>query len=71
LATPPSTITVGGNTALIDTMGIAENILKKREEVAKEWKEIARGSPEEHYDIRRSMLNKLMGIDVTEGADNV
>lgn len=70
LATPPSTITVGGTTALIDTMGLAENILHKRQEVALEWREIARGSPEEHYDIRRSMLNKLMGIDISENADN-
>lgn len=68
LAVPPSLITYSkGLTAFVDPIRVTEMILMERESVALEWQGISRGSPEEHYDIRRMMLNKLMGIDV--GAD--
>ena len=62
MSTPPSMITTQGMNSLVDPMRVAQMILKKREDVALEWQEISRGSPDEHFGIRRMMLNKLMGI---------
>ena len=52
--------------AFIDPMRVTEMILTEREGVALEWQAISRGSPDEHFGIRRIMLNKLMGIDVSD-----
>jgi hypothetical protein len=63
LGTAPSVIQLSdGATTLIDTHSIAELILKEREVVASEWKELARNVPHEHMEIKRLQLNLLMGI---------
>jgi hypothetical protein len=51
---------------LVDPIGIVEIILKERESVALEWQAISRDTPNEHFGIRRQMLNKLMGIDTED-----
>jgi hypothetical protein len=67
LSTPPSMITLDSErSAFIDPMRVTEMILTEREGVALEWQAISRGSPDEHFGIRRIMLNKLMGIDVSD-----
>jgi hypothetical protein len=53
-------------TALIDPIRIAELILYERAKVAMEWKELARVSPEEHFKIRQLMLNRMMGIEISQ-----
>lgn len=63
LSTPPSMIRLDSErSAFIDPMRVTEMILTERESVALEWQAISRGSPDEHFGIRRMMLNKLMGI---------
>jgi hypothetical protein len=63
LGTAPSVVQLSdGATTLIDTHSIAELILKEREAVASEWKELARNVPQEHMEIKRLQLNLLMGI---------
>jgi hypothetical protein len=63
LGTAPSVVQLSdGATTLIDTHSIAELILKEREAVALEWKELARNVPQEHMEIKRLQLNLLMGI---------
>lgn len=63
LGTAPSVVQLSdGATTLIDTHSIAEMILKEREAVASEWKELARNVPQEHMEIKRLQLNLLMGI---------
>jgi hypothetical protein len=62
----PRLITVKkGVTSLIDPTRIAELVLLEREKVAREWQELARISPQEHFTVRQMMLNKMMGIDIT------
>ena len=48
--------------ALIDPTRIAEDIVERREDVALDWREIAREVPHEHFDVRKKMLSKLMGV---------
>ena len=68
LSVPPRIVTYNkGLSAFIDPTRVAEMILVERENVALEWQSISRGSPDEHFGIRRMMLNKLMGIGI--GAD--
>jgi hypothetical protein len=63
LGTAPSVVTLSdGATTLIDTHSIAEMVLKEREAVALEWKELSRNVPQEHMEIKRLQLNLLMGI---------
>jgi hypothetical protein len=70
IATPPKMVSAASDaTSLIDPLRVAEMILEKREEVALEWKEIATAVPNEHFDIRRLMLNRLIGISYSRGAE--
>lgn len=67
MTAPPQMVTVrkriGGDIPVsIEPVAIAEVILKERERVAKEWKEVAIASPEEHSEIRRLQLNRMMGL---------
>lgn len=66
---------------LIDPLRIAEDIIRKRGEVGREWKEIMGNTPHEHMELRRELLARQMGerieicinatfdstFDVTEG----
>mmetsp|Transcript_59065 Transcript_59065/g.175619 ORF Transcript_59065/g.175619 Transcript_59065/m.175619 type:complete len:209 (+) Transcript_59065:808-1434(+) len=52
----------GGDTLNADPLTIAEAILMEREQVALEWKEVASQSPQEHMEIRKLQLNKMMGL---------
>ena len=66
LSETPRLITVKkGVTSLIDPTRIAELVVMEREKVAREWQELARISPQEHFTVRQMMLNKMMGIDIT------
>lgn len=63
LSTAPSLITVHeGVTLMVDPNHVAEIVLKEREAVAQEWKEMAANAPQEHMEIKRLQLNLLMGI---------
>ena len=65
LAETPRIITVTqGVTSLIDPIRITGLILSQREQVAKEWRELAQTSPREHFTVRKMMLNKMMGLDI-------
>ena len=62
LSVPPRVIQHSEDvTELVDPTRIAEQVLKMREEVALEWKEIASNVPVAHMDIQRLQLNLLMG----------
>lgn len=52
--------------SLVDPLGLAEEIIRTRGEVAREWKEIVTRVPEEHMDLRRNLLAKQMNL-VAEG----
>jgi hypothetical protein len=51
-----------GKPVLIDPLRIAEVVVLERERVAKEWIEVAKTSPEEHTEIRKLQLNRMMGL---------
>jgi len=57
-----------GFTTMIDPIRIAELILKEREQVALEWREIAKAAPQDHFYIKRLQLNILMGIGTSQDA---
>ena len=70
LSVPPRILRLKeGLRALVDPMKVAEMILVEREAVSLEWHGISRGSPDEHFGIRKIMLNWLMGIDVDVGSN--
>lgn len=63
LETAPSLITLNDDlTLMVDPHFVAKELLKERELVAQEWKELARNAPQEHMEIKRLQLNLLMGI---------
>ena len=65
LTETPRMITVTpGVTSLIDPIRITGLILTQREQVAKEWRKLAQSSPQEHFTVRKMMLNKMMGLDI-------
>jgi len=67
LSRNPRMITVAeGVTSLIDPTRIAELVLKAREEVALEWKELAAEASKDHMAIQRMRLNKMMGVTEVE-----
>ena len=45
---------------LIDPMGMAEDIIRERSEVAWEWRKLVSKIPEEHTDLRRLLLDRRM-----------
>lgn len=45
---------------LIDPMGMAEDIIRERSEVAWEWQKLVSKIPEEHTDLRRLLLDRRM-----------
>lgn len=45
---------------IVNPVTIAEVVLKMRESVAKDWQEIVKNAPDEHFEIRKLMLSKLM-----------
>ena len=60
LATAPNLQVSNGETALINPAGIAEVIVRAREKVAAEWKDLAERVPEEHLEIQRLTLNQML-----------
>lgn len=54
----------GGNdaTTLADPLTVAEAIFSEREQVVLEWKEVASVAPDEHMEIRKLQLNRMMGL---------
>lgn len=80
LSAPPSRTQLPGDSGfaddgtvrwtLIDPMRIAELILQEREQVALDWKELAKNVPNEHVYIKRLQLNKLMGIPNVPQGEN-
>lgn len=66
LKTPPIIQESGnGEFHIIDPMGMAEDIIRERSEVAKEWKDLVAEAPSEHTDLRRLLLVRRMN-DATE-----
>jgi hypothetical protein len=61
LAAPP-VVQKGSNgeIRLIEPMGIAEDIIRERSEVAREWKLIAVQTPDDHIDLQRLILTRRM-----------
>jgi hypothetical protein len=61
---------------LIDPMRMAQDIIRERSQVAREWKELVALTPHDHIDMRRILLarqmGKLMGGDrETRPADHI
>jgi hypothetical protein len=55
--------------ALVDPLRMAEDIIRKRSEVGREWKEIASNIPRDHMKLRKALLTRQMGdqqIDVSD-----
>lgn len=72
LLTPPSLKKDGKQVGIIDPLGLTEKLLQKRKEVALEWQEILKTTPEDHVDLRRVMLVKQMleaELDAEEDED--
>lgn len=61
LLTSPVMKTAGKKMELVDPLRIAEDILRLRSNVCRDWKEIAEGVPVEHTVLRRNLLAKQMG----------
>lgn len=62
---PPRMVTGGEDsevTALVDPVRLAEIVMKEREYVAMDWKELASQAPNEHVEIQKLQLNKMMGL---------
>jgi len=62
LSTPPVAKRRNKMLSTIDPLEVAERILIIRAEVVDSWLEIAKEAGEEHTPIRRSLLNKQMGL---------
>uniref|UniRef100_A0A7S3L649 Uncharacterized protein n=1 Tax=Amphora coffeiformis TaxID=265554 RepID=A0A7S3L649_9STRA len=60
LAMSPNLQVNKGETTLVNPAGIAEVIIRVREEVALEWKDMAQQVPEEHLEIQRLTLNQML-----------
>ena len=60
LAMSPNLQVNKGETTLVNPVGIAEVIVRAREKVALEWKDIAQQVPEEHLEIQRLTLNQML-----------
>ena len=62
LLEPPSVQeTKLGGVHFIDPMGMAEDIIRMRSEVAEEWKGLVAVTPNDHMDLRRMLLTNMMG----------
>ena len=60
LLTPPSLKTIDGNMGFIDPLLIVEDIIRVREEVASEWKDLVSLAPLEHEGLRQEIFVKQM-----------
>ncbi len=60
LLTPPSLKTIDGNMGFIDPLLIVEDIIRVREEVASEWKDLVSLAPLEHEGLRQAIFVKQM-----------
>ena len=62
MLSPPRVKDTGrGAYVLVDPLNIAELLLITRDAVAAEWAQIAREAPQEHVEIRRLQLDRMMG----------
>ena len=57
--------------SLIDPLGLAEQVIRTRGEVAREWKEIVSAVPEEHLNLRRKLLGKQINMLPSDELKNV
>jgi hypothetical protein len=65
MLSPPVVISKDEGSALIvNPLNIAELLLIKRDKVASEWQQIAKEAPQEHSEIRRMQLDRMMGRPV-------
>lgn len=60
LGTSPNLQVSKGETTLVNPAGIAEVIIRVRQRVALEWKNMAEDVPEEHLEIQRLTLNQML-----------
>jgi hypothetical protein len=72
LQTSPSVLSTekGSIQGLIDPVGAAEDIIRKRNEVAKEWKELMARVKEDHTGIRQALLSKNWGANNDDATDD-
>lgn len=67
MLSPPRSVTssaagLDGNgevTGLVDPLRLAEAVMKERERVAMDWKELAGQSPHDHFEIQKIQLDKM------------
>lgn len=72
LLTPPSVKDMGTNKngkaviGLIDPMGLAEQIIQRRTQIAQAWKETMGHTASDHMQLQKVLLAKIMGKDVDD-----
>ena len=59
-----------GKVSIIDPVGLTEKIIRRRGEVALEWKEIMKNAPADHTELRRNLLNRQMQRDMKKNLDD-
>ena len=65
MLSPPVVISKDeGGALIVNPLNIAELLLIKRDKVASEWQQIAKEAPQEHSEIRRMQLDRMMGRPV-------
>ena len=64
MLSPPSIVLekYSEETVLIDPLRLAEVIVLERQIVCNEWAEIAKQSPEEHTEIQKLQLDRMMNM---------
>lgn len=70
LLTPPMLKTINDKNSrkemvgLVDPLRVAEDIIRQRGEVGREWQEMIANVPHEHMELRRLLLARQMGEDI-------
>jgi hypothetical protein len=64
MLSPPSIVLekYSEETVLIDPLRLAEVIVLERQLVCNEWAKIAKQSPEEHMEIQKLQLDRMMNM---------
>lgn len=72
LLTPPSVKDMGTNkqgkafVGLIDPLGLAEQIIARRTQIAQEWKEMMGQTGSDHMQLQKVLLAKIMGKETED-----
>jgi len=60
-----------GKLSIVDPVGLTEKIIRVRGTVAREWKEIMLNIPNDHTDLRRTLLCKQMQFTIKESSVSI